>query len=32
MVSNIKVVVTRQVKNENSSLPVAVRGSKTTRA
>ena len=26
--SNIKVVVTRQVKRENSSLPVAVRGQK----
>ena len=28
ILSNVKVVVTRQVKRENSSLPVAVRGSK----
>ena len=32
ILSNIKVVVTRQVDRENSSLPVAVRGSKTSRA
>ena len=32
ILSNVKVVVTRQVKRENSSLPVAVRGSKSLRA
>ena len=32
ILSNVKVVETRQVKRENSSLLVAVRGSKTLRA
>ena len=30
MLSNVKVVVTRQIKRESSSLPVAVRSSKTS--
>ena len=32
ILSNVKVEVTRQVKRENSSLLVAIRGSKTSHA
>ena len=32
MLNNINVLARRQVNQENSSLPVAVRGSKTPRA